>query len=97
MRYIQGIERYNDACNVALDYAISTKDKDFAQKIVTLFKRTLDVFVSNDKWFTKEDEYYYQYSDKPIEEAKRKLQKANTPDRPCQYNECQHDVFLKPF
>ena len=76
MRYIQGIERYNDACNVALDYAISIKDKDFAQKIVTLFKRTLDVFVSNDKWFTKEDEYYYQYSDKPIEEAKRKFEMA---------------------
>ena len=76
MRYMQGVERYNDACNVALDYAISTKDKDFAQKIVTLFKRTLDVFVSNDKWFTKEDEYYYQYSDKPIEEAKQKFEMA---------------------
>ena len=76
MRYMQGIERYNDACNVALDYAISIKDKDFAQKIVTMFKRTLDVFVSNDKWFTKEDEYYYQYSDKPIEEAKRKFEMA---------------------
>lgn len=76
MRYIQGIERYNDACNVALDYAISVKDKDFAQKIVTMFKRTLDVIVSNDKWFTKEDEYYYMYSDKPIEEAKRKYEMA---------------------
>ena len=76
MRYMQAVERYNDACNVALDYAISIKDKGFAQKLVLLFKRTLEIQINNDKWFSKDDEYYYMYSDQPIEEAKRKFEMA---------------------
>lgn len=76
MRYMQAAERYNDACNVALDYAISIKDKGFAQKLVLLFKRTLEIQINNDKWFSKDDEYYYIYSDQPIEEAKRKFEMA---------------------
>lgn len=76
MRYTQAVTRYNDACNVALDYAISIKDKDFAQKLVLLFKRSLEMQISNDKWFSKDDEYYYMYSDEPIEEAKRKFKMA---------------------
>ena len=76
MRYTQAVTRYNDACNVALDYAISVKDKDFAYKLVLLFKRSLEMQISNDKWFSKDDEYYYMYSDQPIEEAKRKYEMA---------------------
>ena len=41
-----------------------------------LFKRTLEIQINNDKWFSKDDEYYYMYSDQPIEEAKRKFEMA---------------------
>lgn len=69
---ILGINKYNEAIDAALEYAISIKDKSLCKEILSLYKQNIDQQLTNRHTFSN-DEYEVRMSDYPRERAKQRI------------------------
>lgn len=73
--FIKSVNKYNETCDIVLDYAINTNNKKLANKILLFYKPTLKITLVSDNTFS-DDEYLFEYSQVPKNLAKDKLQRA---------------------